>query len=449
MLRFEISDESFEYDVRTLTNEFFPGTKEALPAILRVSRIASGFEISLGEKKLSVDAADKNELKIALYDFLAEHTGRTLPWGALTGVRPVKLAREKRLERYRVSPEKMALAKKIAKKEDDLIEKCSLNPESYSVYIGIPFCPSRCLYCSFTSFPIDRVKGQVAGYLDALIQEITAVSSYLPHRRPTTIYVGGGTPTALSAPELERLLFAIGDNFEVDSVRECCVECGRPDSITEEKLKIIRNAGFVNRISVNPQTMNGKTLEIIGRRHTVEDVVEKFGLARSLGFSNINMDIIAGLPGEGIKEMEQTLSMIRELSPESLTVHSLAIKRAAMLNLHISEYEETLGHDTAQQLSLVPKAVDDLGMEPYYLYRQKNMAGNFENVGYARVGCECLYNILIMEEVESIYAFGAGSSTKRVFGDGRIKRIEDPKDINQYTERLTELIGKKETLINE
>jgi oxygen-independent coproporphyrinogen-3 oxidase len=234
----------------------------------------------------------------------------------------------------------------------------------------------------------------------------------------------------------------VEDNFDLSGVLEFTVEAGRPDSITREKLQVLRGHP-VTRISVNPQTMNQKTLDLIGRRHTVEDTVRAFETARALGFDNINMDLIVGLPGEGLEEVTHTMQMIEAMDPDDVTVHALALKRAARLALHMDEYEKISFNASDRIMELCEEACGRLGMSPYYLYRQKNMAGNYENVGYAKSGKAGLYNILIMEEVECILALGASGSTKIVTGDGRIERIENVKDIRNYLDRIDEMIGRK------
>ena len=265
-------------------------------------------------------------------------------------------------------------------------------------------------------------------------------------KRLDTVYIGGGTPTTLEPEQLDRLLTELERGFDMENVRELTVEAGRPDSVTEEKLRVLKEHG-VGRISINPQTMNDKTLEIIGRRHSAAQVEEAFWLARKAGFDNINMDIILGLPGEGIDEVRATLERISALKPESLTVHSLAIKRAAALNIWREKYIDLKFENSDEIVSLAAEYAKKIGCEPYYMYRQKNMAGNLENVGYALPGRECIYNILIMEEKQTIIAVGAGASTKVVFDAGssspRIERVENVKDLTSYIERIDEMIMRK------
>ena len=405
----------------------------------------------------SLRKENKDILKLALYQLLVKLTGKTLPWGNLTGIRPAKLAmgmleegksnveaaKEMR-ERYMVSPQKAALAITIANREREILKNIDYE-NGYSLYVGIPFCPSICLYCSFSSYPLKQWKHQVDAYLDALCKEIQAVSSMMKGRKLDTIYIGGGTPTTLEPDQLRRLLTQLGESFGYDGIEEFTVEAGRPDSITKEKLLALREFP-VGRISVNPQTMNQKTLELIGRRHTVEETKQAFFMARECGFDNINMDLIVGLPGEDRLMVEHTLSQVKALSPDSLTVHSLAVKRAARLNMFKDRYQEMTFENNQEIMDLTMKTAYEMGMGPYYLYRQKNMKGNFENVGYAKVDKAGIYNILIMEEKQPILALGAGGSSKLVFDHGkRIERVENVKDVTNYITRIEEMIQRKQT----
>ena len=475
-IRFNKKD--FEYDVYSLVKAFYPQGQvqmyyedeehtQEYEILLLVTY--SNQEICLEIKKedtrvfyqqVSVDyekdrKETKNVLKRLVYEGLCEITGHTLPWGNLTGIRPTKIP-TKLLEEgwknvdiakylrdtYGVSREKTALAVAIANREKAVLEQLDYE-KGYSLYVGIPFCPSICLYCSFGSHPLDRWKKRVDEYLDALCRELSFIADAMKGRSLNTVYIGGGTPTTLEPEQLRRLLGHIRDTFDFSQVKEYTVEAGRPDSITLEKLQVIREFP-VTRISVNPQTMNQKTLDIIGRKHTVEDTVEIFRLARELGFDNINMDLIIGLPGEGKEEVEHTLREIRKLHPDSLTIHSLALKRATRLNLFKDQYTEMSFENSQEIMEMTQECARDMGLNPYYLYRQKNIAGNFENVGYAEVDKEGIYNILIMEEKQTILAAGAGASTKFVFQHGeRIERVENVKDVNQYIERLDEMLERK------
>lgn len=475
-IRFNKKD--FEYDVYSLVKAFYPQGQvqiyyedeehtQEYEILLLVTY--SNQEICLEIKKedtrvfyqqVSVDyekdrKETKNVLKRLVYEALCEITGHTLPWGNLTGIRPTKIP-TKLLEEgwknvdiakylrdtYGVSREKTALAVAIANREKAVLEQLDYE-KGYSLYVGIPFCPSICLYCSFGSHPLERWKKRVDEYLDALCRELSFIADAMKGRSLNTVYIGGGTPTTLEPEQLRRLLGHIRDTFDFSQMKEYTVEAGRPDSITLEKLQVIREFP-VTRISVNPQTMNQKTLDIIGRKHKVEDTVEIFQLARELGFDNINMDLIIGLPGEGKEEVEHTLREIRKLHPDSLTIHSLALKRATRLNLFKDQYTEMSFENSQEIMEMTQECARDMGLNPYYLYRQKNIAGNFENVGYAEVDKEGIYNILIMEEKQTILAAGAGASTKFVFQHGeRIERVENVKDVKQYIERLDEMLERK------
>lgn len=403
----------------------------------------------------------KDVLKYSLYKLLTKLTGKTLPWGNLTGIRPAKLAMamieagmknseiaEEMRKRYLVSPEKTALAITIANREREILKDIDYE-NGYSLYVGIPFCPSICLYCSFSSYPLKQWKDRVELYLDALCKEIREVSSIMKKkgRKLDTVYIGGGTPTTLEPDQLQRLLDTLTEHFDCRNLAEFTIEAGRPDSITREKLQVIRKYP-VSRISVNPQTMNQETLEIIGRRHTAEETRQAFYLARECGFDNINMDLIVGLPEETIEDVRETMRQLEELDPDNITVHSLAIKRAARLRMQKEQYENLHIENTAQTIDLTAGCCHEMGLEPYYLYRQKNMAGNFENVGYAKPGKAGVYNILIMEEKQTIMALGAGATTKVVFEDGkRIERVGNVKDIINYLDRVDEMVERKRELL--
>ena len=292
---------------------------------------------------------------------------------------------------------------------------------------------------------MSRFGDRVDAYLDSIEKEIDYVAEAFKDKKLNTIYIGGGTPTTLEPEQLERLLSKIENSFNLSFLQEWTVEAGRPDSITREKLKAIKSHP-VTRISINPQTMKDETLELIGRRHTVLQVKDAFLLAREEGFDNINMDIIVGLPQETKEDVENTLEEIKKLGPDNLTVHSLAIKRAARLNTQKEEYAGMKSVNSESTMELTQDAAEEMGMKPYYLYRQKNMTGNMENVGYAKPGKEGIYNILIMEEMQTIVALGAGAITKAVYPNGRIERCENVKDIKTYLEKTDEMIERKKRL---
>lgn len=400
----------------------------------------------------------KNRLKRCLYRLLSEYSGQTLPWGTLTGIRPTKIPmsmlrdgrnetdiRTYMSETYLASEQKINLSMEIARREMELLHKIDYE-DGYSLYVGIPFCPSICSYCSFSSSPIGLWEDKADDYLTALDKEIEYVSHAFCHKKLNTVYIGGGTPTTLSPKQLQRLLDKIEAGFDFSHLLEYTVEAGRPDSITRDKLNVLREHN-ISRISINPQTMKQGTLDIIGRRHTVEQTVESFRFAREMGFDNINMDLIVGLPEETVDDVRHTMESIQELSPDNLTVHSLALKRAARLKMFPEDYAGMKMENTWEIIGLTADYARKMGLEPYYLYRQKNMAGNFENVGYASPGKAGIYNILIMEEKQSIIACGAGSVSKRVYPDGRIERCENVKDVALYIEKIDEMIERKRKLL--
>lgn len=441
----------------------------------------------------------KTALKHLLYGMLSGREGRTLPWGELIGIRPAKLAMQylqggmsraeaaAAMERdHLVSPEKAALAAQIAWNERRILSGIHYE-DGYSLYVGIPFCPTTCLYCSFPSFNLTGWKDRVDTYLDRLELEMRASSGLMQGKTLDTVYIGGGTPTTLEAAQLDRLFCMLEKYFPMRGILEFTVEAGRPDSITAEKLRVIREYGAslqsgqrqsgpapgsagqdmiaqcgpsqsagmegagtrgVTRISVNPQTMKEETLRLIGRRHTVDQVREAFALCREAGFDDINMDIILGLPQETQEDVKRTLEEIEKLSPDSLTVHSLALKRGSRMQKLIEEKGYSFLSRTDGCVELAAQAAARMGMEPYYLYRQKNISGNLENVGYALPGKAGIYNILIMEEKQTILALGAGSITKAVFPGGRIERSDNCKDVATYMENIDEMIGRKVKLLS-
>ncbi|NLL00806.1 MAG: coproporphyrinogen dehydrogenase HemZ [Clostridiales bacterium] len=404
--------------------------------------------------------AYKNAMKRLLYKMLSNLTEKELPWGILTGIRPTKLVYEMLEDgideegiyrwmgqEYLCSEDRINTSILIARREMQLLKELDYR-SGYSIYIGIPFCPSTCLYCSFPSFSIERYADLVDSYLDALEKEISYGASCLPNRKLSTVYLGGGTPTSLSAKQLDRLLGLIRESFDFTHVREFCVEAGRPDSITKEKLDLLKKWG-VDRISINPQTMQQRTLDLIGRGHTISQIDQAFQMARDSGHENINMDIIIGLPGETPDDVIDTLDKIKLLNPDSLTVHTLAIKRAARLNTEIESYKGLRAEDVPKMLQITKDFMRDNNYLPYYLYRQKNMADNLENIGYAKHGKEGLYNILIMEEKQTILAFGAGAMSKFVFHNRKhIERVDNVKSPKDYISRIDEMIRRKKDFLS-
>ena len=477
MLGILLNDPSYEQDIRELMMAFYPGETFAHEKQDDVRMYVEGVYNGAGEFCLRMLCDDRTEdertfqldysnrlaaktaIKRELYNMLSKRTGKELPWGTLTGIRPTKIAltrlyegwtedeiRKYMADTYLTSREKIDLSVEIAEREKNLLSRVDYE-NGYSLYVGIPFCPTTCLYCSFTSFPIGAWRGKMHLYLGALFKELEYVAHQMKGKTLDTIYFGGGTPTALEAEELDAILTKIEETFDLSAVKEFTVEAGRPDSITEEKLRTLRAHG-ITRISINPQTMKQATLDLIGRRHTVEKVKEQFRLARELGFDNINMDLIIGLPEEDINDVRDTMEQIRELAPDSVTVHSLAIKRAARLNIFRERYAGLKIENTQEMIDLTASCARLMGLVPYYLYRQKNMAGNFENVGYAAPDKECIYNILIMEERQTIVACGAGTTTKVIFPkENRLERVENVKDVEQYISRIDEMIERKQKML--
>ena len=481
-----INRPDFEYDILGLVQQFYP--REDIRILTKETAGTAGIEgIDAGSVEDNCDYAiyyfedrllirtaaesfernwdykdrrdSKNRLKQLLYEIISEETGKKLPWGTLSGIRPTKIplklldegksrdeADAYMKDTYYCSPAKRELAINVAERELKLLSGFDYR-KGYSLYIGIPFCPSTCLYCSFTSYPYGLKKGWSDAYLDALEKEIIFTGRYFT--KPLhTIYVGGGTPTALSSDQLDRLLSMIEKYLSLDSLMELTVEAGRPDSITEDKLKALKRHG-VDRISINPQTMKDDTLKLIGRHHSSAQTIESYKMARAAGFDNINMDMIIGLPGENECDVMDTLAKIREMGPDSLTIHSLALKRSSRLNINIDEYRDYAMDNSESLMGMAEQAAIDMGLEPYYLYRQKNMAGNLENVGFSSRGKECLYNILIMEERQNIVALGAGSACKRVFADGHTDRCENIKDVDLYIDKIDDMIERKKILFAE
>ena len=397
----------------------------------------------------------KNQVKRFLYQELQRYTGETPDWGILTGVRPVKLAGEL-LQRehseeivneilirdYYLTSEKAKLLMDITAYQNRQLKPCPAG--AVGLYIGIPFCPTRCVYCSF---PSNQGKAaEIAKYLEALHREISFTADRMKQKGwyPESVYIGGGTPTTLTAEQLDELLRHVTKAFNLSRCREFTVEAGRPDTITAEKLAVIRGYG-VQRISINPQSMNVPTLERIGRAHRPEDIVEAFRHAREAGIPMINTDVIAGLPEEEAEDFIHTLEQILNLAPENITVHTLALKRASRLKEIDSEYSYKQGKKVRVMLNHAKNMLDQAGYKPYYLYRQKQMTGNFENVGYAKGDTAGIYNIRIMEEAQTIIALGAGGISKAYYPEeNRLERIPNVTNYEIYIERLDEMLQRKE-----
>ncbi len=494
MIEIKITGEDYEQDIRPLVKSFYPedeiliaGKEDSIEKaepdkFLSLNLAPERFELRFQTEDRSYTETEdfsvllpgtyknegipdrrmyRNYLHRKLYGMLAKETGQELPWGTLTGIRPTKQALERLVQKesresianyfkteYLCSDEKTELCIRVAEKEQKLLYGIE-DKDSYSVYIGIPFCPSICLYCSFSSYSLKQYESYVEPYLEALFKEIEYAGTCFPEKKLVSIYIGGGTPTTLSAEQLRRLLKKVKETFDFSHLREWTVEAGRPDSITKDKLVVLKEEG-VTRISINPQSMQQKTLDLIGRKHTTEQIKEAFALARECGHDNINMDLIIGLTGETAQDVRETLAQIDALSPDSLTVHTLAVKRAARLNAEMDRYRELRSKEAVEMMQACQDYTKSRGYEPYYLYRQKNMAENLENIGYAKPGKEGLYNILIMEEHHTILALGSGGSTKFNFaGTNRLERVENVKSVKDYIERIDEMIGRKKKFLEE
>ena len=405
--------------------------------------------ISSSYSPLKIKSLRKRFSKVALYDFLSKKENRTLPWGSLTGIRPTKLARdliengeakdytitEFLMNEYRVSEQKAKLIPRILKNQRCIIK----NDNLVDFYVNIPICPTRCNYCSFISSEIGRIKDRVDEYIDCVIKEINAVKELARKKAYIirTVYIGGGTPSVLSASQLDRLLKEI--SFPVN---EFTVECGRPDTITREKLQVLKERG-VTRISINPQSFCEATLKRIGRKHTISDVLSAYEMALEYGFA-VNMDLIAGLPGERPATFKKSIDTILELCPDNITLHTLSVKRGSILK---DEKEDLSSKYIPKMLDEAENRLISAGYKPYYLYRQKHQLGGLENVGFFRDDALCIFNVDSMEETSSIIAVGAGAISKRIFNmENRIEREANNKFIEDYIANIDEMIERKKKL---
>lgn len=421
-------------------------------------------EVHIDMNSIRIGDSDTDKIKKigiiqSLYDALNRISSVKAPWGVLTGVRPVKIV-HKLMDRgyddekildilidgYRLFDEKAELLLKVAKKQRKHIYP--LDENRFSLYIAIPFCPTRCLYCSFPSVGIEKYGHLVDEYTDKLIYELDSMGEIAKSKHISTAYIGGGTPTAIPYKNLERIIQAVYRNFGRENIEEFTVEAGRPDTINEEVLLMLKE-NKVDRISINPQTMNDSTLELIGRSHKAKDIIDVYWLAREIGFPVINMDLIVGLPGEGVEEIRKTLDEIEKLNPENLTVHTLAVKRGSIFRDVMDQYEIEDQRVIYEMLKEVKAYTDSMKLEPYYLYRQKQMLGNFENVGYAKKNKECIYNIKMMEEKETILAAGMGGISKIYYPhEDRIERVPNIKSLNEYLTRIDEMVERKRSFLS-
>jgi len=472
----------FHYETENLVRLFFPNDKitvtcelpsgKPLPLVtVLLDEQDEGVRVHVKvetdsfcqEENRCVDSGDADakksiELTIAvlLYDLLVRLTGRMQPWGILTGVRPVKLFRRLREQngeafakeyfrnRLLVSEEKINLCAVTEQYEKKILALS--RPLSFSLYVSIPFCPSRCSYCSFVSQSIENARKLIEPYFQKLCQEIEAAAAIANecHLRLESVYIGGGTPTTLTAEQLRVLIEKIHSCFDTSTCREFTVEAGRPDTIDEEKLQAILQGG-ADRISINPQTLNDEVLKIIGRRHTADETLKAFELARQTGFRHINMDLIAGLPTETPESFIKTLDTICALSPESITVHTLAMKRSSRLTLQGNELDTEKESPAAPMLRYCEQKLSNTGYHPYYLYRQTRMEGNLENVGWSKDGYDGIYNVFVMDETHTILGCGAGAVTKlKKPASESLERIFNYKYPYEYINGFDELLRRKE-----
>lgn len=408
-------------------------------------------------EKDKITSNEKEEIrrivKLNVYKAIQKVRNLTMPWGILTGIRPAKKINEMRKqgisdkdikqilkEKHLAFDEKINLAMDIATIEEKIIKNNHKN--KIALYIGIPFCPTRCIYCSFPSYSISQYIKKIDLYLDALEKEMLALKDYINKFEIESIYIGGGTPTSLNETQFERFLNMVQANFNRPTL-EYTIEAGRADTITRNKLKLMKNFN-ATRISINPQTMNDKTLKLIGRNHLEKEFLESFYLAREEGHNNINTDIILGLLEEGEEELFYTMEKLLQLSPESLTVHTLAIKRASRLKENLKDFNPNDFYTMEKMINMTSNYAKKMGMYPYYMYRQKNMLGNFENVGYCKPNLECVYNVQIMEEKQTIIALGSGASSKFYFEkNNKLERVFNVKSVEHYVDRIDEMIQRK------
>lgn len=454
---------SFIYDhedISGVSDEYFFTRKRLLKSKILIYVICK-----IGDKtvrKIKIISADTTDsecelmLSILLFKALSELTGIRPKWGVITGVRPVKrvnemldagISKEKikyeLSNRFLVSDDKIDVALKTASVQRSALK--TARKGSFSLYISIPFCPSRCSYCSFVSQSVGKSLKIIDEYLDNLLKEIEYTAEITKRLGLVldTIYIGGGTPTTLSETELYAFMQKINSCFDASNAREYTVEAGRADTITKDKLKIIKSCG-ADRISINPQTLNDDVLKAIDRRHTVKQFYDSYDIAKSIGFKAINTDLIAGLPTDTVESFENTIDEILKLSPENITIHTLSVKRAS--NININAELNVLDNPTDKMVEYATSRLLENGYNPYYLYRQKNMVGNLENIGWERDNTPSLYNIFIMEEIQTIIALGAGASTKILSKDGSINRIFNYKFPLEYNRHFDLMLKKKDEI---
>ncbi|MED1952512.1 coproporphyrinogen III oxidase [Brevibacillus centrosporus] len=430
---------------------------ELFDGVRRIEHQVNRSYVSQEEKAMRKTA--KQALCYALLLMLEEYTGMEQGWGILTGIRPTKLLHQmnvagigreeahKRLqEEVILRPYKLSLLQDIVDRQLQVVPDLYQIDQELSVYIGIPFCPTKCAYCTFPAYAIRSHTASVNPFLEGLHYEIEQLGKWLTQndQRITSIYFGGGTPTSITADDMDQLFDTMHRSLpHMDGVRELTVEAGRPDTITREKLDVMKR-WEVDRISINPQSFTQETLNAIGRHHTVEETIEKYHLAMEMGLTNINMDLIIGLPNEGVAELAHSLREVEKLMPASLTVHTLSFKRASEMTQNKERYKVASRDEISKMMEMASKWTAANGYDPYYLYRQKNILGNLENVGYSKPGQESIYNIMIMEEVQTILGLGCGAVSKLMApGSGKLTRWPNPKDPKTYNDTYRTLVENK------
>ena len=434
-------------------NKTYAKTRLYLDGSFSIDKVECIDNIDIG--KNSIKQAIKIGVKKTVYESFLSIADRNVPWGILTGIRPIKIVHDL-LDRnvnevkilkvltkeYKLAPQKAELIINISKRQRKYIYP--LDKDRFSLYISIPFCPSRCVYCSFPSVPVAIYSSFIENYRDKLLWEIQKVKELMEGKSINTVYIGGGTPTAIPSKDLEKIIEAVYLNFGKENIKEFTVEAGRPDTINKEILGML-NKHNIDRISINPQTMNDETLKLIGRNHNKEDIKRAYHLVKGMGFKAINMDLIVGLPSEGKDEIINTLMEVEKLDPENLTVHTLAIKRGSKFKETMDRYIVGSQDTIEEMIQETTNFANKMDLNPYYLYRQKQMMGNFENIGYSKEGMECIYNMAIMEEKETIMAAGMGAVSKIFFPEeDMIQRVPNFKGMKEYLERTDELIERKE-----
>ncbi|MCF6461361.1 coproporphyrinogen dehydrogenase HemZ [Clostridium sp. Cult3] len=491
MIYVYLNGHDFEYDVRELLKVFFfnediifihskdeyEGRSLLIESILSNDNgqlssttvvykdgelIASQYVKNIKDIKIEQDDVKKKVkmgIKQSIYDILIQISEISAPWGILTGIRPIKIVHslmDKGVDNrkifhiltheYRLFSDKARLILDICKRQRKYIYP--LDESRFSLYVSIPFCPTRCLYCSFPTCNVSKYGEYIDEYTDRLIYEISMIGDMMKGKNISTVYFGGGTPTAIPVNNLENIIQSVYKYFGYDNIKEITVEAGRPDTIDRQMLEML-NQNNVERISINPQSMNDHTLKLIGRDHTSKDIVNAYYLAREIGFEVINMDLIIGLPSEGLCEIRNTLHKIKKLDPENLTVHTLSVKRGSKFKETMDKYQINSQRIINEMLESTMEYARYMNLKPYYLYRQKQILGNLENIGYSKEDKECIYNIIMMEEKETVIAAGMGGVSKIFYPkEDRIERVPNVKSLKEYLDRVEEMVERKRNLLS-